>query len=283
MHNALKHLFILAFALVFMAGTALAQKNVSDITQQSNNNDATVTQSGAELKATVVQKGGNQNKATLNQFNDPAEMASVESTIRQVGFNNNAIANVSRKNASGVISSQRQVGNNNDAFINANGNIGSNLGNGMLSQTQLGNRNLARMSGSDSYSAEQYQDGSDNVALTSGNGKNANVFQRQIGDRNRAELNGAGFGFATSEQIQLGNDNRSLLNDVGHDGPGESYFNRQDGNDNLTRLDANGYGGVLDVRQTNDMNTARVTWNSALNQTTITQNGFSNKAVVDSN
>ena len=283
MNHVIKHVLTLAFALVFTTGMAFAQSNETSITQQTNNNDAAVTQSGQDLTATVVQTGGNQNQATLNQFNNPSELATVESTIRQVGFSNRAVADVSRKNSSGVISNQRQVGNNNDAFINAGAGVGGNLGNGLLQQIQIGNQNLARMSGGDSYSADQYQDGFRNVALTSGNGKNANVTQRQIGNDNRAELNGSTFSFASSEQIQLGNDNRSILNDVGHDGPGESYFTRQDGGDNLVRLEANGYGGALDVRQTTDMNTALVTWTSQLNTTTILQDGFSNRAVVNSN
>ena len=40
---------------------------------------------------------------------------------------------------------------------------------------------------------------------------------------------------------------------------------------------------VSDVRQTNDMNPALVTWTSQLNTTTILQDGFSNRAVVNSN
>jgi hypothetical protein len=283
MRQLLKNTFTLALALVFTAGMAFGQSSTTNITQLTNNNNASVDQNGQGLTATVVQKVGNLNTATIRQNDDAGK--TIESTIRQVGFKNNAVTNASRNapNGPGAVTEQTQRGNHNDAFINADeGTSPSGDEGSQLVQFQDGNRNLARMSGGNDYNAEQRQVGSRNVARTSGNGKNADVFQKQVGNDNVARQEGS-MSYAGSDQIQRGNDNRSYLNGIGHDGPGESYLTRQDGSDNFARLNANGYGGVLEIRQTGPQNTALVDWTSSMNETTITQSGFSNTAVVNSN
>lgn len=278
----MKKLTTLMVALFVVAGISFAQSNETTITQSSNNNSANVDQAGMDNIATIVQTGGNQNSATIRQSSDPAEDGVIESIIRQNGFNNTAVTNGSRKNSASSITEQVQNGNNNRAYINpAEGSSpGGNEGT-TLTQVQIGNQNYATMDGSDSYRAEQYQNGFSNVAKTSGNGKNGDVYQRQVGNNNFAEANG--LSFANSEQLQFGNENISDLDGIGHDGPGESYYTRQNGNSNTALLFANGNGGVLDIVQTNNQNYARVNWTTVGNSTTISQNGYGNDAIVNSN
>jgi hypothetical protein len=276
----MKKFLTLAFALVFMTGIAFAQNNTSTVTQSTNNNDAYIDQVGSGIDATVVQTGGNGNYASIDQHNSP-DFPTMESTVRQIGGENTATAVLSRKNSSGATSMQIQQGWRNTARINPGAGLGSNEGSGSLIQKQFGNDNFASMSGGDSYTAEQYQDGHRNQATTSGNGKNGDVFQQQIGNDNLART--GGLRYSDSDQRQFGNNNTSLLDDIDHDGPGESYTTYQNGNNNMARLDAGGFGGVLDIRQINNQNTARVTWTTTGNSTTITQNGFGNDAVVNSN
>lgn len=273
---------MLCFVLLFASSMAIAQNNETDITQASDNNDAIVDQSGEANIATVTQKGVGVNTAIINQSSNPGETGIIESTIRQIGYHNTAIANGSRKNYRSSTTKQVQLGNHNRAVINPNGNIGSNLGTA-LTQVQQGNQNFATMSGKNSYSAEQRQNGFSNVAKTSGNSKNADVFQKQVGNNNRAIMDGANFGYASSNQRQFGDQNVSILENVGHDGPGESYVTYQNGTLNTARLFANGYGGVLDISQISNQNSAKVTWTTPGNSTDINQTGFSNSAVVNSN
>ena len=284
MRQLLKITATFTLALIFTAGIAFGQSNETDITQLTDKNDATVQQDGEENVADILQKGANKNTATIRQSSDPSADGVIESTIRQVGFNNFAMTNASRKNDRSSTTSQKQFGNRNRAFINQDEGTSPDGNEGItLTQYQDGNRNLARMSGGDSYNAEQRQIGHRNVATTSGNGKNADVFQRQVGDDNVARQEG-NMSFAGSDQIQLGDDNRSLLYGIGHEpNSNESYLTRQDGSDNLARLDANGNGGVLEVRQTGPENVAQVDWSTGYNDTFVKQNGFDNTAVVNSN
>jgi len=278
----MKKLTTLIAAFLFTAGMALAQSNETTITQVTNNNTANVDQFGADNEATITQKGGNLNVAKIEQSSDPSSAGIIISSILQDGFRNNASVIGTRKNEASSNTEQIQRGNDNIARINQGANLGSNRGIN-LTQVQIGNDNFATMTGSDSYQAEQRQNGNRNDARTSGNGKNADVFQQQNGNDNIARLNGSNFSFASSEQLQFGNRNLSILDLVGHDGPGESYLTRQDGNDNIARLNANSFGGVLDIRQTGNQNRATVAWTTTGNITNITQNGFQNTAVVNSN
>jgi hypothetical protein len=74
MNQVLKQLLTFAFALVFMAGTALAQSNESIINQISAGSDATVTQTGLD------------NFSQLDQSNDFIDGHSA--TIEQIGDDN---------------------------------------------------------------------------------------------------------------------------------------------------------------------------------------------------
>jgi len=276
----MKKLTTLLVMLFFTAGMAIGQNNETTITQVTSNNSASVDQLGMDNEATITQKGGNQNVAHIDQSSDPNETGIIISTIFQDGANNDARTVGTRKNSASSETEQRQVGSENIARINQGLPLGTNRGT-TLTQVQVGNLNFATMSGNNSYQAEQRQVGNRNDARTSGGGKNANIFQEQLGNDNIARING--LSFASSDQLQFGDRNLSILENVGHDGPGESYLTRQDGNDNDARLTANGNGGVLDVRQTGNLNTAIVDWTTSLNTTTINQNGFQNTAVVNSN
>jgi hypothetical protein len=308
MNHVLKQFSMLAFALVFMTGVAFAQStpNEQDITQKTNNNKATIQQDGGPgMKATIVQKGNDLNDATIRQNGENGLF--VESAITQIGRKNRAITNAARRNGGNGVTKQTQKGNLNEAFINLNegtspsGDEGSNLeqyqeGNGNFAdvsggnrftsfQKQVGSNNRAEASNFISNSsATQIQDGSNNIAVLSGTrfGSGADATQRQIGSNNVARFQLADVASnVTIQQRQVGNNIKSVINGVVDDVSGStSFLTNQEGNNNLIEVEANQFGGGLNIQQLDRGNTARVHWNER-SFTNITQNGIGNTANVN--
>jgi len=254
MRQLLKITSIFALALVFTAGTVLAQQDV-DVDQIGDKN-IQISDFNANTGYEVdVTQDGNRNFAKVVQFAGPANQGS------------------------GYDIDQIQEGNDNDA--RAQVNHGS-----RVLQKQIGDQNEALIEKWDSgNSARQIQTGGDmNIAraLTSnryGRGS-ASLFHRQHGSKNLIVVEvdrGHGTGI---DMRQFGNRNTSkVLNLSDGSSVTSSVATYQDGNDNLSRVWANSHYGSVDVTQTGDQNTARATFtnNFSLN---VTQDGFDNRSIV---
>jgi hypothetical protein len=255
MRQLLKNTFALALTLVFTSGMAFGQ--VTNITQISNQNDATVEQSDGDDVADVLQNGID-NEATALQ-------------------------------GGGSYIEQIQVGNNNEA-------LGSHSGDTYLTQEQRGNRNEAYAWAESDATVTQEQFGSENFARVGQSGEkygpttinqNSDVRQFQSGNRNVAEIevrqgNGRKNSF---EQRQIGNSNTSKILDVGS---GNAVTQIQDGNSNVSVVgsrDADPQLGGADVftEQRGHRNSAIVGGGVGSYDATIQQFGNDNTATVTQN
>lgn len=107
MNQAVKHLFTLAFALVFMAGTAFAQENTASTTQSGSNSTADITQTnnavGADQDnvATIISSDGN-NDMDIVQTNNNSNASKVANNIASItSSGGNSVGSITQTNNPG--------------------------------------------------------------------------------------------------------------------------------------------------------------------------------------
>jgi hypothetical protein len=217
--------------------------------------------------AKVEQRGGNQNSANVTHQN-----SGNDARILQVGSNNHALVNAN----AGYFTDQDQIGNKNVATIETFDKGGA--GNISVTQFQRGNKNNANIDGFGKQTASQKQVGNRNDADIIGrSGRAQENRQKQLGDDNRAYLafdGNAKEGFA--RQLQDGNRNRSALRDYDSDSGAKTIaVTKQFGNENVAVSEMGGHVGL----------TLRVTQNGFSNEvnSTFTMDGSTQKVTQKGN
>ena len=200
-----------------IAAPALAQSNVSTVTQSGNSQDATVTQSGANDESVITQSNAD-NTATVNQDG----IFGSDSFITQSGSENTAsVTQTDDGTPQGfggtvppsAVSTINQSGNSNSATIAQN------------TQTQFRpNTSDVNQSGSDNNAiVTQFDDEQSSSINQSSNGNLATVLQgqSQLGTDltydNDSVINQAGGDFNLAGVIQTGRENGSDVNQLGAD------------------------------------------------------------------
>ena len=251
MQRLSKTLSMLAFALVFMAGTAFAQDNEASIDQVSvpdADHDATVVQTGKSNDTQIEQVsvapplfGGHTasatqtgNRNTVRQTQDGGAGNEAEAT--QTG-NDNFVR-------------QEQGRNGNDAEV-----------------TQFGSRNRALQFQDMKTSVDAsnndaviIQDGDDNFARQDQDLARNDATIEQRGDDNRAEQsqNGvsSGIGQNIADTFQHGFGHDAYTEQIGGvgfaDRPGNEGYIVQNGNDQVAHISQNGPANTANITQSNN-------------------------------
>ena len=251
MRQLLKNTFALALTLVLTAGMAFGQ--VTNITQISNQNDATVEQSDEDDLANVTQNGISNEATALQGGGSYIEQI-------QVGNNNEALGS----HSGDTYLTQEQRGNQNEAYAWAESNA-------TVTQEQFGFENLARVGQSGPTTinqrsdVRQFQSGDRNLAeieVRQGNGRINSFEQHQNGNSNTAKILDVGSG-NTVTQIQVGNNNESVVGarDVDPQLGEADVFTEQRGHRNSATV-GGGVGSYdATIQQFGNDNTATVTQN----------------------
>jgi hypothetical protein len=252
MRQLLKNTFTLAVALVFTAGMAFGQ-----------------AQDGEDV--TIQQVNGNKNFAEVrhNSFAPGAE-----SFIRQKGSKNKATAFIETTSGDEAnVTDQDQIGDRNTASINAPFS-----GPHTVTQYQEGDDNTAR-------AGVGFQTGASDGSLNI----NADITQRQVGDRNFTRLQGDGIG-SEVYQRQVGDDNTIRFDlpqtDDGNLSSSDVDQKQLFGDQNTMVVESTS-GGQFDglddvtvdmVQRNGDFNAARVTGLNDGSEITTLQRGNNNLA-----
>jgi len=269
MRQLLRTTATFALALVFSAGMAFGQvNNEADVTQNSSNSQATVTQTGADnftdveqnvkSKAVITQTGDNNDVLDLNQTNSSGAS----------GFNNTALVDqVGDGNVLGGATSFETV----DGITRQRSTFGSST---FLDLDQLGDNHRTNLfqQGDMTANIEQRNDGS---GIGSNQGNTATVIQQAFGGGGtNLDLLQAGLK-NTSKIVQKGGDNDADIFVTGNNnevdaaqrnGLNQLYLNMEDAagtvgfdNGNTVDIDQTGGSGLIDAGINGSSNTVTVT------------------------
>jgi hypothetical protein len=296
MHNALKQLIIVAFALVFMAGAAFAQSNTTTLSQdgnddarlkQVNGSTATITQAqGANVVRGISDPIFNQQGSDLTVTQ--AWGASNRLRGEQLGNNNtatvtqhnNSFAQVEQKGVRNEVSLQQylaheqrfyleQKGDRNSvSFIQINGVNGS-----FADISQKGNRNVvdgldaATTLGPSPYQWKATQRwGDQTLNLIQKNDKNALYLFQGGSDDGSANGNNAAHleqkNGSYGEVLQIGDNNQIRgVNSMMAISNSSTFFVSQTGAMNTLKFDQTSANNTLDVTQDGINNYSQVQQN----------------------
>jgi len=255
----MKKLLTVAFGMLFVAGFAFGQSNVSDVDQVGNGNAATVTQAGSSHEsyisqntwgdghtATVEQSGGSGNFSDILQDQRSAEAyvdqigSSNESRLKQSGPNSADITQDGEGNILGSYSNlaNRAYQKNGTSFPNDNNTL-------VLDQAGSGNK--AGMWQEHHAQTEIHQDGTDNESYVYQSGSAAGPLNKvlvyQDGTANYSDIH------------QDGEGNKAGYGAYGHD---NMLTATQDGYDNQAAVDeyrwkdADNYNNTVHISQSNN-------------------------------
>jgi hypothetical protein len=255
MHNALKHLFTFAFALVFMAGMAFAQTpgdNTATTTQVGDDHRSTITQtlgfSSAEPHvAQVIQRAGDNNFSDIQQG-----QAKGRAFVEQIGSDN-----VSRLSQAGF--------NRAEVTMNGDGNrLGryENLSSPARQENGTGNGSIRQNFLSLDVVGNNNQTG---VFQDAGNRAEITV---RTGNRNRINVSQDREGLG----VYTGPKNRAFV-DVNGNRNNINIFQGAGVGANLADVDIvnGGSDNLVDIDQLSDGNTAEAFINGLNNQSVIKQ------------
>jgi hypothetical protein len=224
--------------------------------------------------AEVEQRGGNQNSANVTHQN-----SGNDARILQVGSDNYAVVNAN----AGYFTDQDQIGNENVATVETFDKGGG--GDIRVTQFQRGNKNNANIDGFGKQTAFQKQVGNRNDADIIGRSARAQENrQKQLGDDNRAYLafdGNAKEGFA--RQLQDGNRNRSALRDYRSNSGSDNTtaVTKQFGNENVTVSEMGGHVGLtLRVTQDGISNEVSSTFTMDGSTQRVTQKGNNHSTTI---
>ena len=238
----MNRLFILALAWVLTTGSAFAQSNEADVTQNGNGSSATIEQQGSSQEAVVVQNSlfGTGHTADVTQSGD-ANLADVsqgqanaEAYIRQSGTENVAKSQQSGYNVLNI----EQVGNRN-------------VLEGRTADSRAFQKNGTGIFADDANFLNVSQDGDDNVASVWQEHHASGVIS-QMGDGHYGMIyqTGAPGGAINAASIsQTGSGHVAEISQVG------------DGNDASIDQSLSIHAGLATTSQTGDANSASQTQN----------------------
>lgn len=256
MNQAVKQLFTVAFALVFLAGTAFAQ-NTTDIDQTGSQGNST---------ANVTQINGTDNSATVNQ-NSGFLNGAVTTLSGRIGHVTEILQDGS-DNIGDVVQTQNQAGTFIDQVGDENETRISQAGFSTANVMQTGNRNIVGdfSNPSGAASSEQnstsFPSSANELDVTQiGDDNTVGVDQRDntdadimiTGDRNDVRVDQFEiFGDKDVADITVsGNDNVGYVTQAG--GGNSFTLTQQNGDFNEARVDQSG-GAIADILQDGSMN-----------------------------